>query len=120
MVRDRHDDDRNGLDPRGYYRSRDQWHLSKGVPVSLFAVALAQAVALIIWGTRIDSRVSTLENNEKYDREVIERRMIALENQLPRIAVIEAKQAEVIKRLDVNAIKLDTLLDRSIAPYQPK
>lgn len=86
----------------------------------MFAMIIMQAAVLIIWATKLDARVDWLEKSDRADREMLERRLSVLESQLPRIAVIESRQNDVIKRLDANATKLDTLLDRSFAPYDPR
>lgn len=37
------------------------WHLDKRVPVATLLVFLAQLAAILIWGTRIDERVTQVE-----------------------------------------------------------
>ena len=96
---------------------RESWHLSKAVPLSVIAFLVFQTIALVIWGTRLDSRVGFLEKG-KIDHEQTDKdkqseqdhRLSALESILPKMAVIEARQNDVIKRLDDNGAKLDRIL----------
>jgi len=84
------------------------WHISKSVPISIILFLVAQTVVIIIWAVRLDSRVSYVEVVHMEDA----RRISVLESLLPKLAVIEARQNDVIKRLDGNATKLDQLLNK--------
>lgn len=86
----------------------------------LFTFLATQAIAIIIWGTKLDSRVDNIEReiarqivwyNEKQSEQ--DRRLSALEASISKLSVIEARQNDVIKRLDFNTDKLDQLLNRS-------
>lgn len=86
----------------------------------LFVFLLTQAAAIIIWGTRLDVRVDQIEKdfvrsvvwyNEKQAEQ--DRRLSGLEASLSRLAIIESRQSDVIKRLDFNSDKLDQLLNRA-------
>ena len=96
----------------------ERWHLSKAVPLSIIGVMTFQTIILIIWASKLDSRVGTLETNRmefhiqySIDQKVQNDRLVALEGLLPELAVIKDRQENVIKRLDVNASKLDKVLD---------
>ena len=98
--------------------SRRQWHLDRRVPVSIILALLLQTTGIVVWATRIDSRVNTLETNtvehNQYDRikqTEQDARLSALEQLYSKIAVIESRQQDVIKRLDNNATKLDQIIN---------
>lgn len=104
----------------------ERWHLSKAVPVSIIAFLAFQTVGIVIWAVKLDARVGTLEvdkathetsDNKKQDEQ--DKRLGALEALGPRLAVIEARQQDVIKRLDNNAGKLDDIVSalRGLKPH---
>lgn len=87
------------------------WHLSKAVPLSLILAIALQTIGLIIWGTRLDSRVGTLETSQAEQNTRITALEATTTTTAKELAVISARQADVIKRLDVNSVKLDQILD---------
>lgn len=98
----------------------EPWHLSKAVPISTIAFLIFQTIGIVIWATRLDSRVGVLEisktehestDTRKQDEQ--DKRLLVLESTLPKLAVIEARQADVIKRLDANAVKLDQIISNT-------
>lgn len=95
---------------------RERWHLSRAVPLSIIGMMVVQTILVIIWATRLDSRVGVLEIGktafeERYEKEQIQQnnRLLALETLQTRLAVIEDRQNSVLKRLDTNAEKLDQI-----------
>ncbi len=39
------------------------WHLDKKVPLSIICAILMQTAALIVWGSKLDNRVTAMEQN---------------------------------------------------------
>lgn len=75
------------------------WHLDKRVPIALILTILFQGAALIVWGARIDARVTQLES-----------KAIAEVDQPSRIVRLETKMEGMQDSLkDANG-KLDRLL----------
>ncbi len=64
------------------------WHLDKRVNLSIIITIIIQTAALLIWGTRLDSRV-----------EVLERRHVLVEPQAERIIRLETKVDGIDKTL---------------------
>jgi hypothetical protein len=85
----------------------EHWHLSKGVPISVFVFMVVQTVGVIIWATRIDARVSFLESTNT----VQDQRLAKLEDIYAKVAVIEDRQANTIRRLDVQADRMTLIID---------
>ena len=92
-------------DPHGTHES---WHLSKSVPISVILFLLAQTVGVLIWGVKIDSRVSVLETVDTHTIARIAR----LEDLIGRIIVLEERQRAVIILLERNGERLDKLLTK--------
>ena len=94
----------------------EHWHLSKSVPVSILLFMLVQTVAVVIWATRIDARVDALERwNVLQDQ-----RIVKLEDIYSKIAVIEDRQANVIRRLDIQTTRMDQIISILGKPSLPK
>lgn len=98
----------------------EKWHLSKSVPISILFFLIMQTFSIVWWASRIDIRVDALEKSriehESLNRETNnynDRRISNLESLLPKIATIEARQGDVIRRLDDNGVKLDRLLGKN-------
>ena len=68
--------------------SERHWHLDKRVNLSIIIAIVAQTAALLIWGTRLDSRVENLE-----------KRFVAVEPQAERIIRLEAKVDAIDKSI---------------------
>lgn len=86
---------------------QEQWHLSKSVPVTIVGFLLLQTLGIVVWATRLDSRVGSLEISQ-HEQNV---RIADLEKFGERIAVINERQQLVLKTLDSNARKIDVLVD---------
>ena len=84
----------------------EQWHLSKSVPVSIVIFMIVQTIGLVIWATRLDSRVDYLERNDKAQDGKIDR----METIGARIAVIEDRQLNTITRLDIQTKTMQEIL----------
>ena len=85
----------------------DHWHLSKGVPVSIIFALLIQTIGIVIWATRLESRVSVLESdNTKQDI-----RIARLEDISGKISVMEERQINVLKRLDIQTKTMQDILE---------
>lgn len=85
---------------------KERWHLSKAVPVSIIFFLAIQTVGVIIWATKLDGRVSTLENTSVIQRNRID----MLDSMHDKLILIEERQNNVLKTLAENAIKLDQLV----------
>lgn len=78
------------------------WHLDKRIPIALIVALLANTAGLVAWGSRIDFRVSQLE--ESRSQQV---------DQPNKIVRLETKMEGVQDSLkDING-KLDRLLDKA-------
>ena len=85
---------------------RDQWHLDRRVPVGIILAIVLQTFAILIWATRLDSRVGYLEaQNSAQDT-----RLNGLEGISSRIAVMEEKQTNTINRLDIQTRTMQEIL----------
>ena len=54
-------------------RREDHWSLDKRIPISVMALVLIQSAGLIIWGSKLDSRVAALEQsiNDETSRRIL-------------------------------------------------
>ena len=70
------------------------WHLDKRVPLALIFAIVCQTAAILIWGTRIDSRV-----------EMLERQLSSSGSQGERIIRLEIKMDGIFQSLaDIKAL----------------
>ena len=83
------------------------WHLDKRVPISIIIAMVLQTAAILVWATRLDYRVGTLELNNT----VQDIRILKLEDFGPKIAVIEVRQFEVLRRIDIQTVTMQRILD---------
>lgn len=86
----------------------DQWHLSKSVPITLFAGLIAQSIAVVIWAVQTHDRVGALEKADAWH----EQRIAVLEQTNSKLILIEERQNNVLKRLDANAEVLREILHK--------
>lgn len=86
----------------------DQWHLSKSVPITMFAGLIAQSIAVVIWAVQTHDRVGSLEKADTLH----EQRITALEQTNSKLILIEERQNNVLKRLDANADALRSILQK--------
>lgn len=78
------------------------WHLDKRIPIALIVALFTNTAGLVAWGSRIDFRVSQLE--ESRSQQV---------DQPNKIVRLETKMEGVQESLkDING-KLDRLLDKA-------
>ena len=82
------------------------WHLDRKVPIGLIIAVLLQTCALLIWGTKLDSRVGYLETQNLSQDGKITR----LEDVSSRVAVMESRQLDVIHRLDIQTKTMQEIL----------
>ena len=82
------------------------WHLDRRVPVGIIAAVLIQTIGMIIWATKLDSRVGVLETNDTTQSVRIQR----LEDIASRVAVMEERQVNTIARLDIQTKTMQEIL----------
>lgn len=86
----------------GVDEMKEGWHLDKKVPLSIIVALLVQTATLIIWGTKLDSRVATVEQSVNSHTLTIET-MKQTQNQISvGLARIEERQiisGEVVKEI---------------------
>ncbi len=82
------------------------WHLDRRVPVGILVAILAQTVGMVIWATKLDSRVGVLEGNDTTQSVRIQR----LEDIASRVAVMEERQVNAIARLDIQTKTMQEIL----------
>jgi hypothetical protein len=85
-----------------------EWHLNKSVPVTIIFALLVQTAGIVIWATRLDSRVGSLETSQ-LEQNI---RLNKLEESNQLLALIKDRQDHVLRTLDSNAKKLDELMQR--------
>ena len=95
----------------------ERWHLSKSVPVSIIIFLVVQTIGAVWWVAKIDGRVDSLEHQAP----IQDARITKLEEIGVRIAVMEDRQNNVIRRLEIQTDKLNQLISlfgakRSSAP----
>ena len=86
---------------------QEHWHLSKSIPVSIIFFLALQTVGIIIWATRIDSRVDSLERANP----VQDMRLSRLEEIYSKVAVMEDRQNNMLKRMDIQTITMQEILN---------
>ena len=84
----------------------DRWHLSKSVPVSIIIFLVMQTIGIVIWGTKLDSRVAALEGSQPLQDTRLER----LEQIYPKIAVLDDRVTTIMRRMEVQTDKLNQIL----------
>jgi len=83
----------------------ESWFSHK-VPITVIIAVLLQTFALIIWGTRLDSRVSFLEIKDPQQ----DARILQLENIATRVAVMEEKQNTMLDRMKIQTTTMQEIL----------
>lgn len=84
-------------------KREDGWSFNKTIPVSIL---VAQTIALVIWATKLDSRVEALETGDK----VLSKRMAIHETDVRKMDVIADRQNFVLQTLKSNGDKIDALI----------
>lgn len=83
-------------------KMKEGWHLDKRVPLSIIVALFVQTGALIMWGTKLDSRVSTVEQKIYQEEIVIDTIKNAQNSISVGLARIEERQiiaGEVVKEI---------------------
>ena len=84
----------------------ESWHLDRKVPIGIIIAVFLQTCALLIWGTKLDSRVGYLETqNTSQDG-----RLSKLEEVSSRVAVMESRQLDVLHRMDIQTKTMQEIL----------
>ena len=82
------------------------WHLDRKVPIGIILAILLQTFFLVVWGTKLDSRVGVLElNDPKQDA-----RLTRLEDIGTRVAVMEEKQNTMLDRMKIQTVTMQEIL----------
>jgi len=87
------------------------WHLDKKVPIALIIVLVIQTVGVVIWGTRLDSRVEFVERSQVVidrDRMIARSRDTALEIQVGRI---RERQEFIVDEVQDISEKIDRIIE---------
>lgn len=74
---------------------KEGWHLDKKVPISIIIMLLLQTITLVIWATRLDSRVSSVEATTSGHTIVIEAMRSAQNSVSVGLARIEERQSQM-------------------------
>ncbi|MDE2103167.1 MAG: hypothetical protein KGL39_38330 [Patescibacteria group bacterium] len=82
------------------------WYLDRKVPVSIIAAIIFQTFGVIIWATRVDSRVSVLETQNTTQ----DIRLQRVEDLTSRVAVMESHQNDIVRRLDIQTKTMQEIL----------
>jgi len=85
----------------------DVWHLDRKVPIGIILAIVVQTFGILIWATRLDSRVGYLETQNITQ----DQRLNALESIGSRVAVIEERQLMTIQRLDIQTKTMQEILN---------
>jgi len=87
------------------------WHLDRRIPISIFGILIVQSLMLVIWGAKLDSRVTGLESNALTALAERDVNRITNNQQENRLVRVEANYDNVRETLrDINA-KLETLIN---------
>ena len=94
-----------------------QWHLSRAIPISVILYLTAMTFGGVFWVAKTDSRLSQLELAD-LDQKA---RLSKIEETRERILIVEERQLQVLKRLDIQTktmqdiLELDTQNAKSLA-----
>ena len=86
---------------------KEQWHLSKAIPISVIVYLTAMTITGVWWVAKTDSRVNSLETADS----VHEARLQKLEETKDRVLVMEERQLQVLKRLDIQTKTMQDILE---------
>lgn len=84
-----------------------QWHLSKAIPISVILYLTAMTFGGVFWIAKTDSRLSQLELAD-VDQKA---RLSRLEETRERILIVEERQLQVLKRLDIQTKTMQDILE---------
>ncbi len=82
------------------------WHLDKRIPFATIIALLIQTFIVIIWATRLDYRVDSLEKIDPAQNA----RITKLEEIASKVAVMEERQLTTIHRLDIQTKTMQEIL----------
>jgi hypothetical protein len=85
----------------------DTWHISKSIPLSIILFLLVQTIGIVLWAGRLDYRVSSLESAQPLQ----DTRLSKLEDIYAKVAVIDERQSNVAKRLDIQTKTMQDILE---------
>jgi hypothetical protein len=84
----------------------ERWHLDRKVPIGIMFALVLQTLVIIIWATRLDSRVGVLETKDPAQ----DARIQKVEDIGSRVAVMEERQINTISRLDIQTKTMQEIL----------
>ena len=84
-----------------------QWHLSKAIPISVILYLTAMTFGGVFWVAKTDSRLSQLEMSDSDQKA----RLVKLEETRDRIVIMEERQVQVLKRLDIQTKTMQDILE---------
>ena len=84
-----------------------QWHLSRAIPISVILYLTAMTFGGVFWIAKTDSRLSQLELAD-IDQKA---RLSRLEETRDRVIIMEERQLQVLKRLDIQAKTMQDILE---------
>jgi hypothetical protein len=88
------------------YQHDENWHLSKAIPISIIFFLALQTVGIMAWAVRLDYRVQVLEQGQPTQ----DARISALEKIATKVAVMDDRQVNIQRRVEVQTTKLDQIL----------
>ena len=84
----------------------DSWQVSRKISGTILVLLTVQTIGVIIWATRLDYRVQNLETSQTVQDNKFER----LDQAISKISIIEERQSNIAKRLDVQTDKINQVL----------
>ena len=84
-----------------------QWHFSKAIPISVILYLTAMTFGGVFWIAKTDSRLSQLELAD-VDQKA---RLSKIEETRERILIVEERQLQVLKRLDIQTKTMQDILE---------
>ena len=84
-----------------------QWHFSKAIPISVILYLTAMTFGGVFWVAKTDSRLSQLELAD-LDQKA---RLSKIEETRERILIVEERQLQVLKRLDIQTKTMQDILE---------
>lgn len=93
-------------------KPQNGWRISHDIPLSVLLAVVAQTVAIIIWGARIDARVDLLERANitiSSRLTALQEFDLSLEREQRKIQLIDERQQRVLRVIEENAKRLDAI-----------
>ena len=82
------------------------WHLDRKVPIGIIIALVMQTFGILIWATKLDSRVGYLETKDPAQ----DLRIQKIEEITSRVAVMEERQIMSIQRMDIQTKTMQEIL----------